>query len=200
METATETVTVDAAERLLSLLHPIFRHCLDPDMARYDLSTPWIVGDFVYATDARILVRSPVTPELFAAYFIGEAKRPDVSSLWGPYEKQPLVLPSVESVALCEICKGRGKQGPYQCSECGHTHVMEEDCPACLGFGRGEGMTEGIDVGDYSLSHAFSLLLVKYQAVLFRPVDRGPLDKPNPLRFTIGDNVEGWVMPRSFSA
>lgn len=207
-------------EALFILLNPIFRDCCDPEAVRYDLSSPFVVGEHVYATDGRIIVRSPATPEIVAAFTAvppGDGKRlKDPALVYGPsdFQPAPLVLPDPNTFPACDRCGGKGLVASYECGECwgrgiaecnmGHEHDCDEcggkgwlpggKCEACDGYGRGGGSNKSVEVGDYLISHSFCLLLHKHGATLYA-VNGRPKDGFPPLKFTVDLGVEGRLMP-----
>lgn len=213
-----ETTAVEPKEALFALLHPAFRDCCCPENVRPDMSTPWIHGDFVYATDGEMIVRSPATPEIRAASSAVPArnkriKGPQEVYLGVEYRTEPLTLPPPESLEQCVECGGTGQVPARKCLKCmglgvidcnlGHKHCCHVcggsgtwpagRCGSCGGFGRGEGRNVSVEVGEHYLSHYLFLWLLSQGATVYAPTsgERGNI----PFRFTIGPNVEGRVMP-----
>lgn len=153
---------IDAADR--ELIPAIMRECLaEPgEFSRHDMTEPFVIEGFVYATDARIACRVPIDHfrggEVDAGPLIGRmadvqwkgklvpagepAGRlvPDAREVFGPidaFAESPLALPETYfPFAPCDRCHGDG----YWMRTCGLCHGMKthlgSDCPACHGHGR----------------------------------------------------------------
>lgn len=196
-----DATAVAVKEALFALLHPIFRECCDGDSIPYDLSTPFVDGEWVYATDRRIIARCQVTPEIAIAIaalpVIRDKKRvKDPGSVYetSDFESEPMDLSPVSSLSVCSLCQGTGEQSPCECSACDHLGI-DEKCGRCLGRGFGEGFAEGIILGESRIAHYFASLLSSHEATLY-----APLDNPNGMKavkFTIAPDIEGRVMPMS---
>jgi hypothetical protein len=90
----------------------------DPNVARFDLSIPWVIGDWKYATNGIIAVRIPAdTPEVHQ-----ETKRPDAAKLFLDFPKCCKPWPSLEHEEV-------------ECRECTGCGMLLEECEHCDGFG-----------------------------------------------------------------
>lgn len=91
----------------------------DPKPNRYDLSTPWVVAGWRYATDGRIIVRVRTK----AKDTQGGGKRPDATELFPkPFPRCSVPWPHHDGkmkLPECRICEGTGKTGETQCYDCG---------------------------------------------------------------------------------
>lgn len=104
----------------------------DSDFSRCDLSTPFHLRGFVYATDSRIMVRIP--GEEFQSH--GDRRVPNADALpwwlqsakwhdWPRMEWQPDVSPHQR----CPICDGKGRVGREVtvCENCDDCYVVGVD-------------------------------------------------------------------------
>ena len=115
------------------------------DEARYELTHPFTVGDYTYATDGRIAIRVPALPEADAT-----PKKTNPTSIFAddPATYTPIELPPgwqefPQLTKICADCKGVGKcperiecdeccgSGEAECPTCHQDH----DCPECQGKG-----------------------------------------------------------------
>lgn len=203
-------------DRWTSLVPPIFARCVDPEVSRYGLASPFFQDGFLYATDGQIAVRMPWVGEWAHA---GEGRVPRMEDVFGMVNKpdgEPTPLPHVEAPA-CKTCHGAKTVERRKCEECEGTGEIDhdcdcerctqdtEDCNECYGkgyFGPGECETcDGTGIGGGSdavrieegcwLQRRFALLLAEFGAKVHLPEGRRPLD---PIRFTAGE-VEGVLMP-----
>lgn len=107
---------------------------------RFYLAKPWRVGDYVYATDARIAVR--VDPACWDGDLAGEGDgcqpkmEPIFAGIAGVKEWAPL-----PKFPACEDCRGTGKAG-RECESCAGTGSRwckqctdEHECQCCEGVG-----------------------------------------------------------------
>ncbi len=116
--------------------------CDDPlaPTPRFNLLDPFSVGEHVYASDCRILVRHP-------GVLTGEAsgRVPDVSQLWweefdspgwGSLHQAEYVYGKPGHVmALCGVCLGRGVVGKvFRCTaeDCEFDREVGHGCPHCV--------------------------------------------------------------------
>lgn len=179
----------------LDLLHPIFRDCVDPESVRYDLATPFVIGDYAYATDGRILVRCLTTPEISEAIEAGRKGRfPKGDAMcWSPayYSPAPYPTPPLPDLPVCSECEGIDRvpvikrdleyfDEDGKCRYCDGTHVEDS---YLLRFRIGD----AVDLG-----FPYIRILNRHDAMLWPA-----LEKPaeSAVRFTLADSVEGLVMP-----
>lgn len=190
-------VAVDPVDALYKLIHPIFQDCVGGIRGPWDCTTPYVVNDFVYATNGSVVVRQPASFEIIEAARVVPVKRGKRYSTCGSiyvaddFRREPLVLPDLSRFSHCEWCDGSGHQGPYKCSECGHKSVVET-CPKCDGHGSGGGKSEWKAVGGFKISHYYLLMLINHGASLFAPLQSKPACS---LKFTAGTEVDGRLMP-----
>lgn len=122
------------------------------DAFRYSLESPFAQGDFGYATNGYIALRTSATDGVFRNATDG--KHPDMAKCWGDNSQEsgcwsPLHLNRRDSkLGRCHACFGRGYLGKaVDCSECDCEGVvftgewddyhepMFGDCEHCHGFG-----------------------------------------------------------------
>lgn len=201
-----------------TLVPPIFARCVDPYACRHGLSMPFVQGRWLYATDGRICVRMPapepwpfepagrIPKDLDGNIFRTLACQPegvefpmpegDCSTCNGSKHLEVRPCPDCEGEGSiecdcdrphcdntyeCEDCKGSGSLGPGPCLDCDGTGIKDaldsiELAPQCL------------------IRRSYSALLRQAQAVAFPPVARPAREG---IRFTIGDDIEGVLMPVS---
>jgi hypothetical protein len=195
-------------------LHPIFARCVEPSHWKFDLSRPYTVDGFLYATDARIAVRMPVpgwwtipNPEnlpppglLLDLFGRGDWSR-------NPWRAEPVTFPTVEGA--CEACLGAkvlpevacpwcggDSPGPYEAAFCDECWQLEGKIPAgpCHGCG-GSGILDWsgrLEVTPgYWLQRRYVALLHEFEMTTYLPVK---LDAKHVTRFTLGD-ITGVLMP-----
>lgn len=197
-------------------LHPIFARCVDPEMVKYDLSRPFVIDEYVYATNARLAVRMP-TPDLWM--IPNPEKCPPRSPLldlfgdndfsrW-PWRQEPTHFPAVEGV--CEVCLGAkvlpemgcpycgGQDSPrYQnvpdlCEECWELEgkIPAGPCYDCGGSGILDSFGRLEVTPGYWLQRQYVALLHEFEMTTYLPVELAP---GKVTRFTQGD-VTGVLMP-----
>lgn len=128
MSTGTET----KADPFLGL-PGIFRECVQSthETARYDLSTPWIEGDWVYASNGRLAVRTAtdmVDDDTLEALIEAEANHsgPNRVAAIGKFflisyelRPEPTAIPDFQARPdRCESCGGNGICFAMQCEDC----------------------------------------------------------------------------------
>lgn len=201
-----ETKAEIAVETWSYWLHPIFSRCVDPDGTRYDLSLPFVIEEYVYATNARIAVRMP-TP---GGWTIPNAERlPPIDQyftehLWRP---DPTQFPPVEGT--CEVCKGAKvmpevdcpwclaeSPGPYEAGFCDECYSLEGKIPAgpcyeCQGSGILDSFGRLEVTPCYWLQRRYVALLHEFEMTTYLPVE---LSEKHVTRFTLGD-ITGILMP-----
>jgi hypothetical protein len=129
---------------VLDALPPIFRDCVGDEHvgsgAGLFFGYPFAIGDHVYATDGRIVVRTGADPDvadLLPAAPEGRrfprADRPDKdgSDRWAPdREAGPTPPPALDALPKCPECGGRGYFAVASpCPACGGEG--DEPCPHC---------------------------------------------------------------------
>lgn len=189
----------ELAEAAFLVLPPIFRRCArrypHGESAKHDVRVPAIIGDHVYATDGRILVRCPATPAIRAAAEAARAGRlPFVSAaeMFERYRDQSgegVAVPSLDGMAECFACEGRGG---VVCPCC---RLLVEVCDFCDGSGV-EYHAQRIAVtgpDDACLSPQYVRILSDAGATLYPPPPSPHHDLP--FRFVAPGGVEGLVMP-----
>jgi hypothetical protein len=194
-------------------LHPIFARCVDPEAVRFDLSRPFVVEEYVYATNGRIAVRMPVP----AGWAIPDPERVprSVADMFrhGRWREEPTQFPPVEGT--CKICEGSKVQGeivcpycraespgPYEAGFCGECWQLEGKLPAgpcyeCGGTGLHDHHGRIEVVPGYYLARDYVALLHEFEMTTYLPVEFyekvGRDDVGQTTRFTQGD-VTGILM------
>ncbi len=112
--------------------------CEASESMRYAMDKPWRSGEYVYATDGRILIRVDWKRATNAVAPVGRV--PDCESLikvssgikdWQPLE-MPIDCNACENTSReLETCYQCGGSGKHKC-DCGHAH----QCGECSGRGR----------------------------------------------------------------
>jgi hypothetical protein len=204
-----KTPTTTPAEALFSLLPPIFRDCTCPVVVRYDLSTPFVSGEFVYATNARVIVRLPATAEIkqaFAAIPVENRRIGKPESIFvGDYSATPIAVPKFSGLPPCKACKGAGNLPERHCPECrgsgkvtcpccdttgdcgecdGGGTIGAGPCDGCGGLGRewDDRKSETLPAGD-RVGHEVMAVMERHHAVVYPPVTE---EKAPAYRFTVG--------------
>jgi hypothetical protein len=191
-------------ERVLDLLPPIFKACVDSEQSRYDLALPWREGDYAYATDGKIIVRTPAKGDRAARIDRarkGRGKTPLGDELYRindsiVHHREPVSIPSRADrpapFIACSECLGFGElvddlvAVSYQCDSCEGMRIVRNGI--------------GVKLSPTFTIAAFYLGLVEYYgACLYLPVKIGPLANQNPaLIVEDGDDgaspVVGYVM------
>lgn len=198
-EGSTQATTPDPFSRLPA----IFRECIDPEPGlRFDLTTPWRDGFYVYATDGRIVARMAVSaldPEYLAEIPVRDpaikpsrpGRRPDAASIFddkeGTTEALPTPLPGpwigeVPAGRECPNCRATGRcvceccDVRHECGRCGGSRV------AWYAF-----------ADRIRLSGRQAALLRRHGARLHLPLRPRKEDHTDAARWTLG-YVEGYVM------
>ncbi len=184
-------------------LHPIFDDCCHKgEPSRYAIDRPFRDGEYVCATDGRIVVRLHDP----ANEYPSDAKGPPVGSLpWSEKHGPPMRMPPLPEAVVepCPKCKGTRKvecgrcdEGKIKCSECGNIYR----CPDCVG---GEFPCEkckdgtitrdgfrAVRIGLVCIAPGYARLLARHGAVVHPPTMGGR----SPVYFNVGE-IEGLVMP-----
>jgi hypothetical protein len=190
-------------------LHPIFARCVDPDAVRFDLSRPFVIDEYVYATDAKIAVRMPV-PEWWMISNPDCIPRSVVDILEGALCRAlPATFPPVEGA--CKVCLGAKVMPEMGCPYCGGKDAPRYDdvppfCEECWQFeGKipagpcyecgGSGILDWsgrLEVSPgYWLQRRYVALLHEFEMTTYLPIK---LDSNHVTRFTLGD-ITGVLMP-----
>ena len=174
-------------------LHPIFKECCLKTSTRYAMDHPFSQGGYWCATDGRILVRQKTDePD-------SDGKYPDTASVWRAdelYEPEPMPL---DVTAECKNCDGSETQKCEECQgtgECVCRCDHEHECGYCDGRGSWDcrcNLGKHYDAGTYLIAGGFVRLILKHGGLIFQPKDKAA--NKTPFRFTIGDSIEGLVMP-----
>jgi hypothetical protein len=187
----------------------LMKFCSDTDTDRFNLSVPWSIGDFTYASNGHIIVRVPRLAD------IESNAGPKVDDLFHAdppawFHLSGLSLPEIE-IKECSTCGGKGKD--CECPECNGAGEIEFDnmrsrytveCLTCGGFGNikddcldcsGKGTIEIEKPYPFKIgtSH-FQVIYLRWLAELPN-CSIGPSPdplKPAPFRFDGGD---GLLMP-----
>jgi hypothetical protein len=192
-------------------LHPIFQACCAEKKTRYVTDKPYIQDGWLYATDGRIVVRTPSSePDTEGR---GPKNTNDVFA--GDFDDEPTPIPDTDYPTEKTVCPHCGGAKDFEdkceeCEGCGRTRCFEcgrsWDCPECKGTGKvdGCGQCEGdgsvwptptsIEIAPgYGISNRYSALLLAHGATgLYLPVRKHLPGEP--AKFTIGP-IEGRLMP-----
>jgi hypothetical protein len=191
----------DEREAVFALLPPIFRKCTTDDAnKKYDLTLPFVIGDFVYATDGRIGVRMKATPRIMIA--TGEARNGTkfpasiVEMFAEPFASEGTVIPDLSTLPNCLECKGSGQVQGLYCENCGdfmpHPAVTSE-CQSCYGSGIKDGGNDGLILADHvEIAYRFLKMIQDAGGVIHLPLNG---DNKYRTFFRCPDGVEGIVMP-----
>ena len=180
------------AEALLRLLPPMFRECFDRNSVKYDMSTPFVVGDFCYATDGHVIMRVPATGEIrmaFAALPVREKRRLSANSIATVWEDadafvaDPTSPPSLSGYPACKQCGGSGRSWCECCDQACNCPNCDNGIPISIGIPVGGGV---------KIAPRYAHLLIEHGASLFSRRD-GARNKA--IRFTAPGGVEGRLMP-----
>lgn len=95
----------------------------DPNYSRESMRTPWIIGDWIYASDGAILVRYPkseLSPDEIADHRPNGRVPTRVGELFIDQQGESFPIPEIlpPLVATCDVCEGRG----YRFCNLGHEH------------------------------------------------------------------------------
>jgi hypothetical protein len=195
----------DELEAVFALLPPIFRKCTTNDVnKKYDLTLPFVIGDYVYATDGRIGVRKRVTHEVDAALVRIERKgifpRSIVEMFAEPFASEGTPVPDLTTAPHCATCNGSGQVHGLYCDNCGdfnpHSAVTSE-CQECCGSGMKDGGNEGVILADHvEIAYRFLRMIKDASGVIHLPLNG---DNKYRTMFLCPDGTEGIVMPMEWN-
>ncbi len=165
---------------------------------RYDLSTPYPLGSYVYGTDGKIMVRCPRTD--FETVEDPDRKFPDperVIRLVDGSDGIRVPLPEAVESVPCDECAGSGLTDRLTCEYCENVFDIRfrgkpvlVDCPECDGLGTVPN-TAAVKVCDAPRVY----LMARYVALLRRHgVESAEVRDGKPATFS-GPGFEGWLMP-----
>lgn len=217
MRPTTEDATMDdKTAAIFDLLPPIFRDAVDPDPDRkFWLCHPRIVGDHVYATDARICVRAPATSEHDAAMpALPEGKKfvkpESLLAVFGDdsaWHAEPTSLPPLDGFERCAACAGTGRLLERKCGGCddgwddeprgcnGRGIIPAGECDHCHGTTLKDPLARHVTLrDDVWLSLLYASVLVRHGATVYLPVEANTPERTTPVRFTVA-GAEGRLMP-----
>jgi hypothetical protein len=191
----------DEREAVFALLPPIFRKCTTEDAnKKYDLSLPFVIGEYVYATDGRIGVRKRVSHEVDSLLVRIERKgifpRSIVEMFDEPFASEGTPIPDLSTAPVCTSCKGSGQVQGLYCDNCGDFNphpAVNSECQECYGSGIEDGGSDGLILADHvEISYRFLKIIRDAGGVIHLP-----LNGANKYRtlFRCPDGVEGVVMP-----
>jgi hypothetical protein len=191
----------DEREAVFALLPLIFRKCTTEDAnKKYDLTLPFAIGDYVYATDGRIGVRKRVTREVDAALVRIERKglfpRSIVEMFDERFASEGTPIPDLSTAPVCLRCNGLGQVHGLFCDNCGdfmpHPAVTSE-CQECYGSGIVDGGINGLILADHvEISYRFLKIIRDAGGVIHLPLNG---DNKYRTFFRCSDGTEGIVMP-----
>lgn len=216
------TTGPDVRGPVFDLLPGIFRDCVDPEDHRYSLGLPFVRGEWAYATDGCIIVRTRATPSVIALLPIGDRRVPRCEGIFDDaveYAPEAVAF-EVDEPAECPGCDGRRHIPERRCDECdgdGETACpccrQDRKCPECGGKGTfpagpcRDCSGTGYDFDGASYDHAvafangttlgqkYAWLLEQHDARVFLPVRRQTRTVTDPVKFAVAGDVEGFVMP-----
>ena len=120
-ETKVEAVPASAWDWLL---HPVFARVVGPDARRYDLSQPFAIDEYVYATDGKIIVRMPAPGGWSLPNAATVPGRSMVHAVFGDgddgrdrWRSVPTQFPPVKGA--CVVCRGQKVLPEVGCPYCG---------------------------------------------------------------------------------
>lgn len=201
----------------------LFRDCCATEWTRFNMTEPFICGDYVNATNGHIAVRMRASK----CDWLANIKPPAPDNLVPPVDKlfwekrtgEPIALSApvpIETIS-CTVCGGSGKLGDcvecdglgtcscscgdvHDCCECdgtGYGSGVEHDCDKCNGSGQVVNpKLVAVAVGSTFISNIYLNLLRKHGISEARIVDWNiESETVRPIRFSMGD-VEGLLMPQ----
>ncbi len=215
-----KTLAEQAVEAAFAALPPIFRECVDDEpTARFDLRFPFVVDDYVYATDARIGVRTRqgINEVLAIPPSIRQGKYPSwIRDLFeGPFAAESWPCPGLLGFEWCEYCEGSRQLAEVECESCDRGTIHVEygpnfPCHECRGRGgiptadlrpcwacRGSGFddpNEGVLIAGVPFGLGYASRIARHGG-RFHPASNGP--HCSPCRFVLSDGTEGILMPLS---
>jgi hypothetical protein len=153
---------------------------------RPELSRPFSIGAWTYASDGYVLVRVPRRDD------VSERAAPDASRLFPDDAPKPRYRPApkftipetIQREEKCWYCRGTGKKHGERCPTC-----QCEDCTSCSGTGRLTKL-ETVKIG-YAVFQARYISWLQSLPNLEVAKHRGGIE---PLRFRF-DGGEGLLMP-----
>lgn len=188
----------------------IFDVCREGATKRYDLSTPYPWGDWIYGTNGHIMVRCPIGCDLDLKLADGR-KVPDPLRISSgqDVERIAVELPEANETKPCEWCNATGKTDRYQCDNCGDTQQVmvggkpiQFDCPDCDGKGNvpNDEVVRVLDLPRCYLMARYVGLLrrhgVRYVSVPAVPLEGKSVGELREAITFSGDGFEGWLMPQ----
>jgi hypothetical protein len=191
----------DEREAVFALLPPIFRKCTgDETSKKHDLTLPFVIGEYVYATDGRIGVRKRVTHEVDSLLVRIERKglfpRLIVEMFDEPFASEGTPIPDLSTLPRCATCDGCGKVHGLYCDNCGdfmpHPAVTSE-CQDCCGSGIAGAANNGLILADHvDISYRFLKIIRDAGGVIHLPING---ENKYRTMFRCPDGTEGIVMP-----
>ena len=200
-------------------LPAIFRDCVAEYSSgpKFDMRYPQQIGDHIYATDGRILVRTAATPAAAALVPCLLPKRFPESAATAirprdTWHAEPTPLPSLGHLERCDYCDGTGHQPQRRCrcddfdTPCHDRGIIPAGpCWDCDGTGIKDPREAVVAVReDVHLSAYYLTVLARHNATLYLPVATVDLSKSGsrvkvddaaaiPVYFTVGD-ADGVLM------
>jgi hypothetical protein len=176
-ERSYEVSTVDEVQAVA--LPDIFAACVNKNHARLP-RVPFVVGDHIYASDGRIIVRCPRGEHVPDE----NLKPPPVDQLtWDRPATKAIELPFAEGLILCDTCFGWKTVDYSPCWECDGAGVLED--------------RTGIKVGDAGISAYFIALLRRHGVVGVVPLPSTTEKQPAPSYWFTTETFQGIVMSTS---
>jgi hypothetical protein len=128
-------------EKIPEELHDLLIFC-DRESTRYQLGSPTVIGDWVYATNARIAVRRP---NFTGTQFVVE-KYPDIEKLFKPLDRDQCVhTVTFPNDMHCKFCKDERFIESTECCECDGEGTVEHECDCEYCYIDHEGKCEECD-------------------------------------------------------
>jgi hypothetical protein len=206
----------DNAKTIFDLLPPIFRDAVDPEVdARFWLGDPRVVGEYIYATDGRICVRTEATPGRVAvAPPLPEGRKfvkpESLAAVFGDgsaWDAEPTPLPPLDGFERCGVCSGTGRLPERKCRGCDRDWNDEEqgcggrgtipagECDHCHGTTLKDPLARHVTLReDVWLSLLYASVLARHGATVYLPAGPNTPERTTLVRFTV-EGAEGRLMP-----
>lgn len=104
---------------LLSTTPELMTECCDDEEGiRYDITKPFVEGDYLVATNGQIAVRrlaSDFDPGFLASLMDSSRKLPKTQLLWDATDHELVPLPDAAEKVPCDGCKGKEFTSCWEC-------------------------------------------------------------------------------------
>jgi len=200
-------------------LPELLLQCTEPQFhgRKYQIDLPWVLGNFVYATDGRIIARMPIKglKKPLVQFLRDMTTRcvPNALPVYvGEFEDKPTKLPKIEDPRIeCDTCNGKG----YVTTACPicrpGTPDWKPECPGCKGTKERVYGCEKCEMDGWVYQDTDRWCPVGWVAIaqnyLYLLQTNGvkevfePKQAPEPAAVKwVKDNIEGRLMPSSRTA